>query len=253
MNSFPFSHTSHDFDEVVRRWKKLATEAGAQLETIETVDSLPVFSVETTSSDSDLPIYISAGVHGDECAPVWGLLDWAEANLKQLQNRSFCIFPCLNPHGFIENTRLDGKGIDLNRSFQDTTIPVISAWQKAVGDRKFSRCLNLHEDYDSRGIYLYEIANTPSLGRQIFDQCHAIIPCDPHENIDGQTFDNGLCSHEGNEIREVVEGHLEGGYPEAIYLFLYHSETSLTFETPSELDMASRIAAHRKAVETLVG
>ena len=48
---------------------------------------------------------------------------------------------------------------------------------------------------------------------------HEIIPCDPHEMIDGQPFDNGLCAHEGDGIREVVEDHLEGGYPEAIYLF----------------------------------
>ena len=81
----------------------------------------------------------------------------------------------------------------------------------------------------------------------------ALITIDTQKDVlDGQPFENGLCAHEGDGIREVVEDHLEGGYPEAIYLYLNHTTTSMTFETPSELDLAKRIAAHSKAIETLV-
>ena len=245
--SFPLHHSSHDYTELTDRWQKLARDTGGQLDIIATVQDLPVFSYET-SPDSDLPIYLSAGVHGDESAPVWALLEWAEANLEVLKNRSCLIFPCLNPHGLIENQRLDQNQIDLNRRFQDRTLPVLSGWHQKVESKRFSRCINLHEDYDARGVYLYEIANPPGLGRQVLDAGSSIIPCESAAEIDGQVFDHGLCQHEGDGIREVVEGHLQG-YPEAIYLFLNHSDTTLTFETPSEMAIETRIAAQRAAIE----
>ncbi|MDF1816618.1 MAG: M14 family metallocarboxypeptidase [Verrucomicrobiales bacterium] len=246
------SQSYHDFEELARRWENLAAGLpGVELSQMTMADGFPVYALETTGNPGPA-CYLSAGVHGDECAPVWALLHWAEANRDVLAKDPFLIFPCLNPHGFINNIRIDGSGIDLNRGFQNRSIPVISAWQEKVSQKKFRQVLNLHEDYDSRGIYLYEIAKNPYLGRKILNDCSSIIACDPDPEIDGQRFENGLCFHPGENIREVVENDLEGGFPEAIYLYLFHTETALTFETPSEMGITDRIAAQKRAIESFV-
>ena len=230
MNSshFPLSHSGHDFPELLSRWEKVASGIGIELLEIARVDDYSVPALEKGQPGAGFPIYISAGVHGDECAPVWALLHWAEDHIEFLKSHPFLIFPCLNPEGFIGNTRTDGGGIDLNRGFQDASIPVIGEWRRVVGGKRFLRCLNLHEDYDAKGTYLYEISRVEGVGRQILDDCREIIVCHPEPEIEGQLFEDGLCRHEGDGIREVVEEDLGGGYPEAIYLFLHHTEISLT-------------------------
>ncbi|MDF1753467.1 MAG: M14 family metallocarboxypeptidase [Verrucomicrobiales bacterium] len=252
-STFTMKHSGHDYVALVDRWLRLCKELSLSLEEIERVNDFPVLAIETACPSAGVrPIYLSAGVHGDECAPVWGLLNWAEQNREILRSGSFQIFPCLNPVGLIENTRRDGDGIDLNRNFENLSIPVIAAWHRKLADRRYRATLNLHEDYDATGIYLYEIAENPGLGRTLLSFCETTIPCDPGPEIDGQAFVNGLCHHDGKDVREVVEKELGGGYPEAIYLKLNHTGCALTFETPSELDLGIRIEAHQRAVEALV-
>ena len=58
--------------------------------------------------------YISAGLHGDEAAPPWGLLEWAEHHAKQLREEPFIIFLAFNPIGLLLNTRMDQRGVEVN-------------------------------------------------------------------------------------------------------------------------------------------
>ncbi|MEO0414298.1 MAG: M14 family metallocarboxypeptidase [Verrucomicrobiota bacterium] len=247
----PFSHSSHDYTELVARWRDLGESVGCPALTLIEGDGRPVLYLERESKTQPA-IYLSAGVHGDECAPVWALLQWAEANRKWLQENPFLIFPCLNPHGLIENTRTDQNGRDLNRCFDDADVPIISAWQRLVRNKVFSQCLNLHEDYDARGIYLYEIAEEVGGGQQILASCQHIIDCDRRAEIDGHPFIDGLATHESGTLEQVIEEELGGGYPEAIFLALHHSSACYTFETPSELDISARVSAHRAALDSAI-
>ncbi len=45
----------------------------------------------------DRATYLSAGIHGDECAPIWALLQWAENASEAELAQPLLIFPCLNP------------------------------------------------------------------------------------------------------------------------------------------------------------
>jgi len=212
----------------------------------------PVIVVENDRSRANEPggLYVSAGIHGDECAPVWGLLEWVAGNPPALRDRPVMIFPCLNPVGLIDNTRRDGFGVDLNRSFSDTANPLIDAWQKRLEGRCFDISVNLHEDYDCTGIYLYELSRDEARGDSLLAACEGIIPRESASEIDGSDFQNGVLVRT-SEIEQIVEEQLGGSYPEAILLFLKYARYSYTFETPSEFDLPRRIAAQRAFLEAV--
>ena len=245
------NHSGHDFTHLKERWEKLASKTSLLLETISTTPSgEPVLVLENEITLEDT-IYISAGIHGDECAPVWGLLHWAEQNQEILHKVPLTLLPCLNPQGMLENTRVDQDGNDLNRSMTDRSIEMVAGWQDKIHHRRFSRCLHLHEDYDSLGNYLYELCDTPRLGRKILESCAQYIPIDLRPKIEGYDFDRGLLHHTKFDVaKSVAETEFEGAEP--CQLFLHHTDLSITFETPSELDLNLRIATHIQAIDTFV-
>lgn len=240
-----FSHSGHDYGELLSRWEALATRAGWKLSILCEEGGFPVIAIENDEALAGEPdgIYLSAGVHGDECAPVWGLLHWAESDPAILRTRPVVIFPCLNPYGLVENTRRDHRGSDLNRCFENLECPLVHAWTAFLDGRRFALSLNLHEDYDAGGIYLYELARDESRGDELLTACESIIPREMAGTVDGSDFHHGLLTRSG-DLEKVVEEDLGGGYPEAILLFLRYCRDSYTFETPSEHDLARRVRAH---------
>ena len=246
-------HSAHDFDEILRRWRELIEPCCLSETTLSDQNGYPVVAYRTqTAPDAENGIYLCAGVHGDEPAGVWGLLEWAEENREFLRDSAAMIFPCFNPAGLINNTRLDGDGRDLNRLFQDQELPLMKTWHEFIDGLQFRISLLLHEDYDARGIYTYELTQKDVfLGDPILAECEALIPREPRSQVDEMEFENGIMRRTGEIIREV-EKRLDGGYPEAIYLYLHHSRYSLTFETPSEFSLWERVQAQRQFIDSAI-
>jgi len=284
MSAPPFPHGGHDYAALRAGWERLAAREGWRCETIcevgaqsggdsaEAGDGFPVLMITAGRQGPPRPddLYLSAGVHGDECAPPWALLAWAEASPPVLRSRQALIFPCLNPVGFVANTRFDSCGLDLNRAFHDASHPLVAAWHRALGARRFDCAVLLHEDYAASGIYLYELRHEqgttesgmhePSVdaadaadvaipgGAALLAACAELIPRERAVEIDGNEFDNGHFLR-SREIEGVVAENLAGGWPEALWLFLRHSDRCFTFETPSELDLERRVATQRRFLE----
>lgn len=246
-------HSGHDFEHLRSRWDSLARSRGWEKVILGNAGDCPVFALlnDKAASGEKGGLYVSSGVHGDECAPPWGLLRWAESNPILLEEAPVVLIPCFNPVGFIENTRSDGDQIDLNRHFQDRELPLVASWQDFLEGRKFSMALNLHEDYDAAGIYLYEIADEGSPGDSFLSACQDLIPRETAPSVDGSEFQNGLLTHDPEEedLRRIVEEELNGGMPEALYLYLNHAVNSFTFETPSEMDLSRRVETHERFLE----
>lgn len=246
-------HSGHNVERLYARWDALAGTQGWQSVALGKPGHYPVFALLNDRAAAGVQggLYVSAGVHGDECAPPWALLEWAESAPEILGREPVVMIPCFNPMGLLGNTRCNGDGIDLNRNFQNAGIPLIAAWQDFLSGREFAISVNLHEDYDATGIYLYEIADDGSPGDSFLEACGEVIPRETAPSVDGADFENGLLSHrpDGDDLRRIVEEDLDGGMPEAIYLYLHHARNSFTFETPSEMDKQRRIAAQRRFLE----
>src|SRR5687768_13836975 len=63
------------------------------------------------------PVLLLGGVHGDEPEGVW----LATSTLALLQRErakvDWALVPCLNVDGFAKGTRVNGRGVDLNRNY----------------------------------------------------------------------------------------------------------------------------------------
>ncbi len=243
MNDYLRTHRCHDVPFLLKRWNAVARAARLKVETVFVSNGHPVRFIHTP--DTGAPrLYFSAGVHGDEPAPVSGLLEWAEENTALLRHLPVAIFPLFNPAGLSLNTRADHRHIDLNRRFHDASHAHIKAWWKCVGAMTFSAAVCLHEDYDAQGIYCYELNRSQHLlSDPVMRACEPIIPRDPRRTIDGRRATGGI-------IRPKRIPDLPG-LPEAIALYLHNTDRTITFETPSEFSLAERVAAH-KALASVV-
>jgi hypothetical protein len=238
-------HRAHDVAELLRRWRRAIVEAGWQSQELARTDEYSVLAVHTAARN-DPGLYISAGIHGDEPAAPWGLLEWFEECGRRLANRSIVILPCLNPGGLALNTRANENGQDLNRQFHNRAHPLIAAWHRFLGARVFNLAVCLHEDYDGLGIYAYELyrGRQGPLATHLLAKVERIIPRDPRAAIDGRRANNGVIK------RSKIPPHLPG-YPEAIALHLNHAKRNITFETPSEFSIFARVRAHHSFLEAI--
>jgi hypothetical protein len=239
------AHRVHDYRHLVRRWRAISRGAGLKLEEFARQGEYPVYCVRTAADPAAGGLYISAGIHGDEPAGSEGLACWAEANLAAHARGPLPLFllPCLNPWGLVNNQRADERGRDLNRIFDRRVAPILEL-RRLLAGRRFDVTLHLHEDYDAQGIYLYEVhAHAPRWGSGLLRDCtSAAMPVENRRRIDGWPFRAGVLA------RKIPLDRIPQ-MPEALYLYLHHTEHACTFETPSEFGLAHRVRAHVSVIE----
>ena len=241
-------HRSHDYRHLVARWRRVARDAGLRLRLLAKDDGFDLFYLETPRLAGTPGLYLSAGIHGDEPAAPEALLRWAEKNVARLARWPLLIFPCLNPWGLRNNVRTDSHGRDLNRLFHLDTHPVVAAVRKVTRPHRFKIALAMHEDYDAQGMYLYEVQRgRKGFGETLLRIAGKILPRDPRRTIDVSIAKRGLIRRRISPAKFA-----EMGYPEAIWLHLFHSEHTFTFETPSEAALELRVRAHVAVLDECV-
>jgi len=241
-------HRCHDYVALAARWRELARRAGMRVNELCKVEGYRVIWLESTAARAgERVIYVSAGVHGDEPGATSGLLKWAEANEGLLREGAFVIFPCLNPVGLVLNTRVDGRGLDLNRRFHLAEDPVCGAWQNVMSGRAVKLGMCLHEDYDAQGMYVYELSRLPKgwSGEVLKRVATPRLPVDGRGRIEGRVAVEGVIQR-----RRSPQGL--PGLPEAIGLYGMGCEVSLTFETPSEFALDDRVHAQEAFLNVVV-
>lgn len=237
---------AHDYAFLIRRWRKLARCAGLKMVKYAEAGGYELFYLESADPLETAPaIYLSAGIHGDEAGATEGLWSWAEKEADRIRSLNVLIFPCLNPWGLVNNSRFDADGRDLNRGYRLNHVPQLAAQMQVMAGRRFHLALTLHEDYDGRGNYVYEIASRrPYWGEQIL-AAEKRIPVDRRRSIDGRPARAGV-------LRTKLTPDLMPDWPEAFVLHFSYAERTLTLETPSELSIAMRARAHQKMVARAV-
>jgi hypothetical protein len=243
------THRAHDYLYLARRWKSLARRAQLGCESFATSDEYELLCVRSPALETTQGIYLSAGIHGDEPASTEGLYLWAELNLKYLRRLPLFLLPCLNPWGLVHNTRVDADGRDLNRSYHLDNVPEIKAQKELLKGYSFSLSMCLHEDYDAQGVYLYEVRQGGSadrpIGLELLTAAGYYVPIDLRKKIEGRRALQG-------SIKRRIRVKQYPVMPEAAYLAFNHSHHTITFETPSEYELGSRVQAHAAAIQRAV-
>ena len=234
------------------RFEAAARKAGFTVTPFGEIHGHPLVASTKRTPGPRPKIYVSGGIHGDEPAPPWALLRLVETGFFDGRCNWF-LCPLLNPTGFLGRTRENHAKVDLNRDYKNPQAAETRAhvaWLQRQPN--FDLILCVHEDWEAKGFYLYELnpENRPTLANAMIEAARAVCPIDPDAVIDGRPVS------EPGIIRPVSDPLLRETWPEAIYLRHHHGTLDYTVETPSALPLEQRIATHcavfTAAVETFL-
>jgi hypothetical protein len=223
----------------------------------------------TKNYRKDLPrIILSAGIHGEEPAGVYALLEFINGGIvKYLDHFSFLILPCLNPHGFIRGVRFSRDVSDLNRSFDtESDLPEISAVKGLL--RRFPGpyrlAIDFHETHTHMprgkglpvenhpaGFYVYETnrSGRPVLGpviiRGIRNSGHSVSR---RRSVYGAECRDGLIYSIPPECPDYPALPEFNGTLDWYLLKNGHTDHFLATETPTAWPLKRRVAVQKKAL-----
>ena len=229
-----------DYAEVTERLKHV----NVPVELIGTAHNYPIYQIHLAPIiDTPKHVLITGGMHGDEPAGVEAVLQFLERDNTALRNKfSFLIIPCINPYGYVHNTRETLDGVDINRAFEVGDVAEVAIVKKALGQTQFSLAIDFHEDYDATGFYLYEGKRDEKyIGPKLAVAAKAIGAIDPDDP--------------GEDAPDLAEGVYKvanswGTQGLAPYLLHFHSEHVIISETPTVWQLEQRAALHLTILDT---
>ena len=234
-----------DYNEVVKRTEAVS---GLEVQALGEVEGLPVLGA-SVGPQAASAIYINGGTHGDEPAGVEAVLTFLEQGWQCWADQMrFEVIPCLAPWSYVHNSRLNAQDIDINWAFLREDVPEIEIIKKFVDEKTFVGVIDLHEDWESAGFYLYEMfRDRKPLGQTMVSKVEKVCPLNPNAEIEGEIAVNGVI-HPNMEVAKRKRGE---GIPIALYQRGYTGHL-VTSESPTGQDMAVRVAAHLAAIEVMV-
>ncbi len=226
-------------------FRTAAELSGFTLKLLAELDAGPLVAWERPGNGPH--IYLSAGIHGDEPAGPFALLELLRGGFFT-SDFQWSICPALNPSGLVAATRENQGGFDLNRDYWlrgSAEVVAHAVWLDTLVIPDLF--ISLHEDWETTGFYFYEINlgdDNPGRAHHILKSVSSWFSPESGPEIDG---------HEAREdgwIYHAAEPDLPEGWPEAIYLAKKGCPISFTFETPSHAPLYQRVAAHAAAVRS---
>ena len=150
------------------------------------------------------------------------------------------VFDC-----FLQITICCGQNsnIDLNRVFKELSPPAEVVFAQELYDLPYDLDIELHEDVDSSGYYLYQKENEPvsDLGRNMLNAVSEIMEINLDEEIEEMPAERGLLARlSGPEEMEW--------WPMAIYAYARGCQKAFTLETAARFPIETRVRAHLKAL-----
>lgn len=191
------------------------------------------------NSDPSAPVcHLSAGIHGDEPAGPLAIEQLIQKP-EIFSGWQVICYPAINLHGLERGRREGAEGVDLNRDYQARSSQAVRLHVDRLQHwPAIHLALCLHEDWETRGVYLYYLHHGQSAApaRQVLAAMNVHLPVETAPEIDGRPADQGL-------IAAHIEDRSINDWPEAVYLARNHKALCYTFETPSSRPLELRVRA----------
>lgn len=236
-----------DYNEIIRRVENLRS-TDTSVRVLGEGAGYPIFGVEYGIGEELPTALVTGGVHGDEPAGVEAVLRFLERGPGAWSGRlSFETVVCVNPHGWVHNTRHNAQDLDINWSYARDDIAEVQVIKALAQDRRFEFVLDCHEDWESPGFYLYELRRGGSqIGPEILRRVAEICALNESEEIEGQPAEGGLV-YPDISLEEKLRGQ---GIP--LEMYFAHTDHLLTAETPTGLAMETRVAAQLAVLDAVI-
>lgn len=239
------------YTDLVKRVDSLRRGAGVTIDVLEVLrrsgHALPFFRLRFGPSGGP-QLCLTAGIHGDEPGGVEALLQFCERRAAD-GAVGVTAFPCLNPTGYIGGTRRNDLGYDLNRTLGQDPAPIeTELLRQGLAGRRFDFALDVHEDVDAQGFYLYEHVrgSRQAIGARVVDRVHASgFPIQGGAEVEGRALHHG-CVAPDVEVTSPIIGFL------SVYLFTFHSDHTMVTESIGKLPLPARAAMHLAALDAIV-
>jgi len=154
-------HKTNDIDYYYSRMM----EAGLKTEVLGEIDKLPIFLCQNDHERDRQNILIVGGVHGEESAGSWGILN-VMMKLKLMKiNVNLSFIPIMNPWGFSHGIRFNEQLKSVNSGYFRTKQELTE--EGKILNKNFVRLtelakngfLNCHEDVEENNFFIYEVHN----------------------------------------------------------------------------------------------
>ena len=223
------------YDPVARRVEALA-DRGRKVETVGVVEGHPVFCIRA-GLPRRLRVLLTGGVHGDEPAGVEAVLRFFEEDAEPwLGQVEFTALPCVNPVGYVRDTRGNGAGADINRSFESGGVPEVDLVKKVLEGCRLDAFVDCHEDWEADGFYMYEGQRQgPAAGPAVIAEVAEQASIDPDSGEDSEPVSPG--------VYEISPSWGLVGF--APHVLNRHAPSACIFETPTKWPLEKRAAVHR--------
>jgi murein peptide amidase A len=235
----------NSFESVIRRLERTHPDL-IEINHIYQISNYPLIKL-VLGKGNPRRVLISAGIHGDEPAGIETILSFLENHhySSYINNWEITLLPCINPHGYEYGIRENHYEKDLNRLFKEAQSTTEVSFAQSVLSTPYELTIELHEDNESSGYYLYQKGidvKDDKIGFKIVDAIKNIMPINMDDEIDGISADRGV-------IGKAIDISKMDWWPMAIYGLSKGVERCLTLETASQFDMSIRVDAHLTAIK----
>jgi hypothetical protein len=212
-------------------------------------DDQQIFKI-VINPDAKRTVCFIAGLHGNEEAGSYGVLEFLKSDFHVPKNKRVIIIPLANPTGFEADKRKNSDDIDINRHFLDKDLKdeCKCLWD-AIKDEKIELLHTLHEDPDLNSFYCYythnqDIAeNLRELATKYF-KIYSKSERPPLENdvkLYGDKIYDGLIP-----LPHEISGCLEDR------VLLEYFTPYIVTESPGKADLKKRIEFNKNAMKMVI-
>src|SRR5437016_1461172 len=115
-NKGSYAGETIDIERISNEALTAATDTGWAVDTFLETPDFVLRAYRRHTAKARKRLYISTGIHGDEPAGPLAILEALKEN-RWPSDVDIWLCPCLNPAGFLRNSRENALGIDLNRDY----------------------------------------------------------------------------------------------------------------------------------------